>query len=385
MQMVEVRLKKSFHRGNAVVQLHFERHEILFKELRALKGMLWSKTMACWYVPYRAGLVKEVLALVRGLAWVDYSALSESGECMPKPLVQRPEAKTLTRPDRQLQEADADTTEKLNRFRNWMVSKRYSASTINTYSDALKTFLRFCIPKPVSDIDNEDLIRFNTEYIHKNRLSSSFQNQVVNAVKLFFQIVETRRLNPELIHRPRPEKPLPNVLSKEEIKLILSAHHNIKHRAMLSLIYSCGLRRGELLNLKVGDIDSKRGLVIIRQGKGKKDRVAPLSEKILELLRAYYAACKPRIWLFEGQKGQQPYDERSLQSVLKQALEKCKINKPVSLHWLRHSYATHLLENGTDLRYIQEILGHSRSRTTEIYTHVSNKSIQKIVSPFDTL
>jgi integrase/recombinase XerD len=154
---------------------------------------------------------------------------------------------------------------------------------------------------------------------------------------------------------------------------------------MLSLIYSCGLRRNELLNLKLSDIDSYRGLVIIRQSKGRKDRVAPLSEKILELLRNYYTTCKPTFWLFEGQDKKSQYDEKSLASVLKQALVKCGIQKPVSLHWLRHSYATHLLENGTDLRYIQEILGHSSSRTTEIYTHVSNKNIQRITSPFDNL
>ncbi len=154
---------------------------------------------------------------------------------------------------------------------------------------------------------------------------------------------------------------------------------------MLSLIYSCGLRRSELLNLKLTDIDSKRGLIIVRQAKGKKDRVTPLSEKILTLLRDYFIAYKPKEWLFEGQSGIGQYDERSLANVLKQALEKSNINKPVTLHWLRHSFATHLLEGGTDLRYIQEILGHSRSTTTEIYTHVSNKSIQKVISPFDTL
>lgn len=154
---------------------------------------------------------------------------------------------------------------------------------------------------------------------------------------------------------------------------------------MLSLIYSCGLRRGELLNLKLNDVDSKRNLLIVRQAKGKKDRIVPLSEKMLSLLREYFKAYKPKEWLFEGQNGEDQYDERSLASVLKSALDRTHINKPVSLHWLRHSYATHLLENGTDLRYIQEILGHRSSRTTEIYTHVSNLSIQKVVSPFDTL
>ena len=154
---------------------------------------------------------------------------------------------------------------------------------------------------------------------------------------------------------------------------------------MLSLIYSCGLRRSELLNLKPADIDSKRGIVIIRQSKGKKDRIAPLSPKILEMLREYYMGYKPKTWLFEGQNENTKYDERSLSNVLKQALTKSRISKPVSLHWLRHSYATHLLESGTDLRYIQELLRHSSSKTTEIYTHVSTKSLQQIKSPFDDL
>jgi integrase/recombinase XerD len=154
---------------------------------------------------------------------------------------------------------------------------------------------------------------------------------------------------------------------------------------MLSLIYSCGLRRSELLNLKPMDIDSQRNIIVIRQSKGKKDRIVPLSPKILEILRAYYVTFKPKTWLFEGQIENEQYSEKSLQNVLKQSLAKCNITKPVTLHWLRHSFATHLLESGTDLRYILELLGHSSSKTTELYTHVSTKNIQNIVSPFDNL
>ena len=267
----------------------------------------------------------------------------------------------------------------------WMRSKRYSESTIGTYTDALRIFLRFYSNKAVSEISNNDLILFNNEYILAKKLSTSFQNQVVNAIKLFFKTVENKNMDMASVHRPKREKLLPNVLSKEEIKLILSAPKNLKHRAMLSLVYSCGLRRSELLNLKLSSIDSKRGLVIIKMAKGRKDRVVPLSEKILQLLREYFLAYKPKEWLFEGQTDKEQYTGSSLAAVLKQAIEQCGINKPVTLHWLRHSYATHLLENGTDLRYIQEILGHSRSTITEIYTHVSNKSIQKIISPFDYL
>jgi integrase/recombinase XerD len=202
---------------------------------------------------------------------------------------------------------------------------------------------------------------------------------------LYFKTIQYKSIEVDKIHRPKRAKVLPNVLSKEEIKKLLEAPTNIKHKTMLSVIYACGLRRGEALNLKPADIDSKRGIVIIRQAKGKKDRITPLSEKILVMLRDYYTAYKPKTWLFEGQISGEQYSEKSLQSVLKQSLQKAKITKPVSLHWLRHSYATHLLESGTDLRYIQELLGHSSSKTTEIYTHVSTKSLQQIKSPFDNL
>lgn len=154
---------------------------------------------------------------------------------------------------------------------------------------------------------------------------------------------------------------------------------------MLCLIYSCGLRCGELLALKPVHIDSKRNVVLIKNAKGQKDRIVPLSPKILEMLREYYKTYQPSVFLFEGQIKGNPYDARSLQQVLKQSLKKADIQKPVTLHWLRHSYATHLLESGTDLRYIQELLGHSSSKTTEIYTHVSTKSLQQIKSPFDDL
>lgn len=202
---------------------------------------------------------------------------------------------------------------------------------------------------------------------------------------MYFTTQRGFKINIDQIHRPKREKTLPNVLSKEEVKQLLEAHSNLKHKTMLSLIYSCGLRCGELLALKPVHIDSKRNIVLLKNSKGKKDRIVPLSGKILEMLRDYYKLYKPTTYLFEGQTIGTPYDARSLQLVLKQALQKTGTTKPVTLHWLRHSYATHLLESGTDLRYIQELLGHNSSKTTEIYTHVSTKSIQQIKSPFDDL
>jgi integrase/recombinase XerD len=270
-------------------------------------------------------------------------------------------------------------------FKNYLNYRRYSQNTVKTYSDALEVFFRFFNDRPPEIINIDDLIQFNTEYILKKNLSASYQNQVINAIKLFYRNRFNRTMEVDFIQRPRREKRLPNVLSKNEVKSILEAPTNLKHRAMLSLIYACGLRRSELLNLTLKDILSDRGLLFIRQSKGKKDRVVPISIKLIEMLREYYIAYKPKTWLFEGQFPNTKYSEKSLENVLKQSITKAKITKKVSLHWLRHSYATHLLESGTDLRYIQELLGHSSSRTTELYTHVSTRNLQQIRSPFDDL
>ena len=338
------------HKKEKRIAVYFEKNAELIVRIKKLTGSRWSQTLGVWHLPDTVEN-RERFHLVS----LSHSLPSTEG------------------------------IEQLKKYIQWLSSKRYSSNTIKTYSEALKSFLVFYREKTIADITNEDVIIYNNEYILKNNLSSSYQNQIVNAIKLFFSTVRGAKIEIDKIHRSKRSKILPNVLSKEEIKLILNAHSNIKHKTMLSLIYSCGLRRSELLNLKPADIDSKRGIVIIKQGKGKKDRISPLSLKILEMLREYYSIYKPAIWLFEGQNLGEQYSEYSLQSVLKQALQKVATKKSITLHWLRHSYAKHLLESGTDLRYIQELLGHSSSKTTEIYTHVSTKSIQQIKSPFDDL
>ncbi|MBM4151869.1 MAG: integrase [Ignavibacteria bacterium] len=280
---------------------------------------------------------------------------------------------------------NSESKDAIIRFEKWLLSKRYSKSTIKTYCDALRVFFTFHKTISIQHITMQHIIQFNTEYIIGRGLSISYQNQFVNALKLFYLIIQNTNFIIENIARPRREHRLPNVLSKEEVKILLSTIRNLKHRTMLCVLYSCGLRSGELLNLQPIHIDSNRNIILIKQSKGKKDRIVPLSSKILEMLREYYRLYKPQTYLFEGQLVGEKYDSRSLQLVLKQAVRKAGIQKPVTLHWLRHSYATHLLESGTDLRYIQELLGHSSSKTTELYTHVSTKNIQHIKSPFDDL
>ena len=186
------------------------------------------------------------------------------------------------------------------------------------------------------------------------------------------------------IDRPRREKMLPVVLSEEEVRTIIDKAKNIKHKCILMLIYSGGLRLSEVTNLKIGDVDSKRMQIMIKNAKGKKDRYTILSKKALECLREYYKLFKPKIWLFEGAGGGQ-YSERSVQLIFKGLLNQTDIAKYATVHTLRHSFATHLLENGTDLRYIQELLGHSSPKTTQVYTHVSTKAIKDIISPLDRI
>ncbi|MET0944563.1 MAG: phage integrase N-terminal SAM-like domain-containing protein, partial [Flavobacterium sp.] len=229
------------HKKEKRIAVYFERNDELIARIKKLAGSRWSQTLGVWHLPDTIEN-RERFQLV---------PLSHS---LPS----------------------AEGIEHIKKFIQWLSSKRYSQNTIKTYSEALKSFLIFYREKTITEITNDDVVIYNNEYILKNNLSSSYQNQIVNAIKLFFITIRGTKIDIDKIHRPKRSKILPNILSKEEIKLILNAHSNIKHKTMLSLIYSCGLRRSELLSLKPADIDSKRGIVIIKQGKGKKDRIVPL-------------------------------------------------------------------------------------------------------------
>lgn len=360
-----IKLTEKFHRGREIYCVVYRFDKQINDIIALLEGCKYSKTYRCFTLPKTAKTVNRVKSLFENFYKIEIENLNHTIE----------NEKAF----------DREIFLKIEQFKRWLHSKRYSLNTIKTYTEALKTFLHYFKSKPVEHIINQDIIDFNNDYILAKKLSSSFQNQIVNAIKLYFKTIENRQIDIEIIHRPKREKTLPNVLSKAEVKAILENTPNLKHRTMLSLIYSCGLRCGELISLKPNNISGKRNLLEIKQSKGRKDRIVPLSAKTLNLLYEYYNFYKPKNYLFEGQTPKLQYSSRSLQQVLKQSLERAKITKPVTLHWLRHSYATHLLEAGTDLRYIQELLGHNSSRTTEIYTHVSTHSIQKITSPFDTL
>ncbi len=271
----------------------------------------------------------------------------------------------------------------LSSFTHWMRERRLATNTIQAYEDSVRRFLLFIIANNATELNEYWVRRFNHHYIIKRKFSISYQNQVISGIKKFMEFKGTPLV---LADYERPEKPktLPQVLSKNEVKAVLGVIKNLKHKVLLSLLYSSGLRIGEALNLKETDIDSGRMLLFVRGAKGKKDRYTLLSHTILLDLRRYYAAYTPSTFLFEGQNGG-PYSASSARQVLRRAVAQTSIIKHVRLHTLRHSFATHLLENGTDLRYIQQLLGHQSPKTTMIYTHVSTRSLSNITNPFDEL
>lgn len=269
-------------------------------------------------------------------------------------------------------------------FEQYMLQRRYSSKTIEIYISMVRRFLYFTKSTKPYDITLKDIEFYNYKFILRNGYSAAYQNQFINAIKKFYEVVENKKINLVEIERPRKSKPLPKVLSKEEVGLIINGVQNLKHKALLSLIYSTGIRRSEVLNLRITDIDSNRGIITIRNAKGNKDRIVGLSSKILILLRNYYRQYKPKEYLFEGPSGKQ-YSGSSIGHIFKNARMKAGIKILGGVHILRHSYATHLHEAGYDIRIIQELLGHKSLKTTEIYTHISSKSIKNVKSPFDDL
>lgn len=272
----------------------------------------------------------------------------------------------------------------LDDFKMLLTIKRYSYRTIKSYVNVLKIFLDSFPKRNPESITVYEVENYLNSLVTDKKISQAYQKVVVGSIKLFFNELLRKNYKLNYLYPDRAEKKLPVVLDKSEIQLLLSSVDNLKHKTIISLIYGAGLRLNEVIEIKVSDIDSKRQLIKIIQGKGKKDRFVMLSEKLLFLLREYYKVYKPKIYLFEGQKADK-YSARSVQAVFKKTLKKAKINKQATVHTLRHSFATHLLEAGTDIRVIQQLLGHSSIKTTQIYTQVGSSNIVNVISPLDSL
>lgn len=274
--------------------------------------------------------------------------------------------------------------EAMDQLRQKLTLKAYSSSTLENYATAFAKFLRFFEQRELTAITKEEIEGFVYHQISKYKISESAQNSLINAVKAYYEHVLGKPREYYDIQRPKRAQSLPNVLSKEEITGIIQATSNLKHRTILLTIYSAGLRISEAIQLRVKDIHSDEGYMFIKGSKNKKDRKTVLSPVLLKELRNYYRAFKPSYWLFEGQEGGQ-YSAKSIQNLFRAAVQKSGANPWATVHTLRHSFATHLLQNGTNLRMIQVLLGHSSSKTTEIYSHILAVSNKNVISPLDQI
>ncbi len=277
-----------------------------------------------------------------------------------------------------------DLETELASMKQKLVLKRYSWRTAKTYLNLFRQFAFSIAPSHPAELNKDAIRAFLQKWIEERQIAPATQNQFINAIKFYYEQVLGRPRTYYDIERPRKADELPNVFSEEEVQRLLVAVENLKHQCILMTIYSAGLRLGEVIQLRIADVHSDRMQLFIKAGKGKKDRYTILSSQLLELLRTYYKQYRPKYWLFEGQDGGQ-YSARSVQNIFRRAVIKAKVNPYATVHTLRHSFATHLLEHGTDLRYIQHLLGHSSSKTTEIYTHITQHKVAQLRSPLDFL
>ena len=342
--------------------------------IKGLPDAKWSSAHQMAYIPNTKTNKALVYTTFKGSVWINYNRFMDN-----KPI----------RGDSQVVDVNYLRNRKPITGRRYcpeayllkLELKRYALATVKTYVHFFEKFINQYKEKPLSEIDENDIRSFLQGLIQEKK-SNSYLNQAVNAIKFYYEVVLDMPNRYYQIERPRKEKKLPVVLSKSEARALIDKTINIKHRCLIALLYSTGLRRNELLNLELSDIDSKRMLILVRAAKGKKDRYTLLSEKLLVDLRIYYSAYRPKRFLFEGQPGS-TYSSSSVRMIICRARKKAGINKIVTPHTLRHSFATHLLENGTDLRHIQLLLGHESTKTTEIYTHVANNSFINIKNPLD--
>ncbi|MCF8223645.1 MAG: site-specific integrase [Bacteroidales bacterium] len=364
-------LSRGIHHGKEVVCIKFKYNTELIRIVRGINGTKWSKTMSCWYITKDDFRVLDLRKAFQQKAGINVDGLYTPGK-RQQISGREPEKKAKSKTEHIVPPA----------YLGKLQQKNYSPNTIKVYTSYFRDFLEYFSGIDPVDITREQINNYILELIRYRDISTSQQNQRINAIKFYYEKLLGREKEYYDISRPKKEKRLPQVLCKEDINKLFEVTKNLKHKCILMTIYSGGLRRGELINLRTEDIDSGRMLIRIIGSKGNKDRYTILSEKLLELLREYYKEYRPKKYLFEGQDGGM-YSPSSIENIVKKAAQKAGIRKNITPHSLRHSFATHLLEQGISLRHIQEILGHNSSKTTEIYTHVATNEIGKIKNPLD--
>jgi integrase/recombinase XerD len=363
-----ITLSNAEHNQTPVVKVVFGYNQSIINKLKETTNAKWSASQKCWFIAREEFNLNTFFENFRELAYIDYTGLKANSS---------PDVAKVAKPDIDKGSIPVGYTEKMEQM-------RYSKNSVKTYSQCMMQFTGYFIEREIDKLTKNEINEFILYLIKTRNISPSYQNQMINAIKYYYEHVLGRKKEYYFIDRPKKGYKLPEVLSKPEIERMIKVTKNIKHKSLISVLYSCGLRRSEAINLKPTDIESDRMLIKIRDGKGKKDRYVPLSAGVLKLVRKYYREMKPGIWLFPGENGKQ-YSETSVLNIVKAAARKAGITRRVYPHILRHSFATHHLEQGTDLRYIQIWLGHASTKTTEIYTHVSQNDYNKFKNPIDDI
>lgn len=354
--MKEITAKPILIDNEKRIKLDFEYNKDILKLIKPIPGSWWNSSERFWHVPYN----NETFQIINKLG-IDFT----------------PDITDFI-------QVSEKTKSILVDYNKYLISKRLGKQTITSYFSAIKRFLIYFEDKNVEDISNEEINDYIFELVQKG-YSTSLQNVIVSALKQFYRKIMDRQIDIEKLERPVKSHKLPKVISKDHIQKMLSGISNLKHYTALAMIYGFGLRRSELINLRLSDIDSKSMVVNILDAKGKKDRTLPMSDKVYEMIKRYYKAYKPEKFLFEGSKKGQKYSATSLQNVFHKHMDRVKPNNSYTLHCLRHSYATHLLDGGTDIYYVQQLLGHKNITTTEIYLHLSMRNLKNIKNPIDDL
>lgn len=398
--METVILKPLFHRGQQCIGIYCVQNATLNYYIQKKGNAKWSRTCACWYVPCTETNYEQVAKSLKGKAVLQVDELKKyllekkksvsTNKHLPVAVIS-PKKSGPPKPAAQhfkpAGEINKQNKEALQKFQQQLALKSYSPSTIKTYTNEFAQFLQLIKDKPASEFTVQRIKDYLQYCFEKLNLNENTLHSRINALKFYYeQVLRWEKFFWEI---PRPKKAiiLPKLLNETELTNLFNALSNKKHKAMLFTAYSAGLRVSEIVNLKVSHIDSKRMQIFIARAKGKKDRYVNLSPVLLDILRRYMQEYKPRpkVYLFESEQTNTAYPTRTVQQIFTNAKHKARISKAVGVHSLRHSFATHLLDKGTDIKYIKDLLGHFSIKTTERYLHVSKQRLVNIVSPFDDL
>lgn len=400
--MEKVALKPLRHREQECIGIYFEHNPKINGAIRQKAGAKWSQTQKCWWVPLSKENYNKLFFALKGLAAVEQSALHEYLAKRKKqtPLTAAPvkEISAVSKPViaqwvtqkpvvYKKEKIGAVNAHVLPAMEQHLKLKAYSKSTIKTYLGEVAQLLHLLKQAPADELTTDHLKRYLVFCFEKLMLKENTLHSRINALKFYYEQVLGREKFFWEIPRPKKHLILPKILNEAELGKLFKALPNLKHKAMLFTVYSAGLRVSELSALKIKDIDSGRMQIFIERAKGKKDRYVNLSPVLLDILRAYLRKYRPRpvLYLFESEQTRTAYPLRTIQKIFEDAKNKAGIDKKLGIHSLRHSFATHLLEKGTDIRYIKDILGHFDIKTTERYLHVSKKDLVNIISPLDDL